>query len=202
MKLLIGVPTAGRVRTETFTGLYQLRIPKKIKTHTLEFTDGYGVAQARNIIAAKALQGGHDYALFVDSDIILPPDALEQLLAQKTDIAAGWYPCLFHDGTQDHSWVKYDAAANAYVCRWAGYGNLEPRAVIDIDACGFGCVLVKTSVFKRLPYPYFKYVEYPNGAVLAEDLYFCDLVRRVLPDVRIRGLRAVKCGHVKQQILL
>ena len=201
MNILIGVPTFENVSVETFTSIYNLIFPQEIEKHELFFAKGYGAAQSRNIIAKYAIQNEYDYILYVDSDIVLPPDALIKLLEQNTDITTGWYTCVFPDGSKNHSWVKFDEETKQYICKFEEYGNPDPNAVMDVDACGFGCVLVKTNIFRQLQYPYFTYLEYSDGTVFAEDIYFCHLVRCTLPDIKIRGIRSVKCGHIKRQIL-
>ena len=198
MKVLTGIPAYRSCATDTFQAVYNLRIPPKVKKHELVFSKGYGVAQNRNKIANYAIENKFDYILFIDSDIIVPPDALEKLLNQKTDIATGWYNCVTPEGKIVHSWMLFDAQNNKYVTRESALNIEMPTPVEDVPAMGFGCVLLKTSLLKQLPYPYFVYLENANGGVLSEDIYFCNLIRERLPEVKIKGVPAVKCLHIKE----
>ena len=70
----------------------------------------------------------------------------------------------------------------------------------EVHGCGMGIVLVRTSVFPRLKYPWFSWVNYQGAArnVLGEDLFFCEELRKAgIPryvDAR------VGCGHMFRRI--
>ena len=78
MKILVAVPTFENITAETFKSIYDL----DAHGHELsfEYVKGYDCARARNDIGKKTIEGGYDYVLMVDSDIILPKDALKNLL--------------------------------------------------------------------------------------------------------------------------
>jgi len=166
-----------------------MRVPGEVDMH-IEFFTGYGCAQARNKAACRAIDGGYDAVLFLDSDQMIPIDTLEKLLACNTDISAGWAMQAVLDNRTNIS--KYDQGRMYYefILR-----NELPAGVISVDAVGFACVLIKTSVLRKLPYPYFRYVEYPTRDVLSEDLYFCNTAKEhgfgILCDT------SLKLGHVK-----
>jgi hypothetical protein len=69
MKVLIAVPTFETIAPECFKAIYELQGDDL----TFDFVRGYDCAKARNEIAKKALNGGFDYVLMVDSDIVIPP---------------------------------------------------------------------------------------------------------------------------------
>ena len=52
---------------------------------------GQDTAEARNSMTKTALDNGADYLLWVDADMIFPPDALVRLLNRNVDIAGTEY---------------------------------------------------------------------------------------------------------------
>jgi len=72
--------------------------------------------------------------------------------------------------------------------------------VIEIKGGGLGCALIKADVFRKIgPNRWFQYIEYPNGSVLSEDLFFCHNARTVY-GLKIFAHTAVRCGHVSKYV--
>ena len=147
---------------------------------------------ARNKLAQEALDYGMDYVLMVDSDIILPSSTLVHMLEQPVDICLGVYP------------RKNTATGQTEIFKKGFYNftdknnlnasEIEEPGRLDIKGGGLGCALINTEVFRKIPYPWFKYVQYDTGDVLSEDNYFCciaaDAGFSIQADTRIR------CGHL------
>jgi len=71
---------------------------------------------------------------------------------------------------------------------------------VKIKGGGFGCALVKTSVFSKLGDGcWFKYVEYSPASVLSEDNYFCCMASNAGFDIWYHP--QVRCGHVSKVVL-
>ena len=89
MKILIAVPTFENIYPDTFKSIYDLDSGE----HEIEFdfVRGYDVATARNKIAQEAIDKDVDYVLMVDNDVILPKDALINLLDDPKDVCLGYY---------------------------------------------------------------------------------------------------------------
>lgn len=189
MKILIAVPTYETILPETFKSIYGLEADDY--DVAFDFVKGYDCAKARNAIARKAVDGGYDYVLFVDSDIILPPDTLRLFLENPVNICFGVYP---HKNCKDKKAELFKLGTDNYELRYSYLELKESR--IKVKGAGFGCALIKTEVFKKLPYPWFQYVSYQNGTFLSEDLYFCNEARKhkmdIWADTRIR------CGHLSR----
>ena len=83
MKILIAVPTFESIFPDTFKGIYDL----DTTGHEVdfEFVRGYDCAKARNMIAGMAIDKGMDYVLMVDNDIVMPKDALQNLIEGQKD---------------------------------------------------------------------------------------------------------------------
>jgi len=190
MSVLIAVPTYETIAPECFRAIYAL----KGDDISFDFVKGYDCAKARNDIARKALSGGYEYVLMIDSDIVVPDNALSLLMEHSPDICFGVYPRkntdkgeteLFKEGTFDFK--------NRYT--FAELDEMDDR--IKVKGGGFGCALVKTDVFNNLDYPWFNYFSYENDTYLSEDLAFCMIAQiryRLEADTRVR------CGHIGRQI--
>jgi hypothetical protein len=62
---------------------------------------------------------------------------------------------------------------------------------IPVDAVGFSCCLIKTSLLKSLNKPYFI-----TGVSNTEDIYFCMKARDKYPDLQIVADTSIACGHI------
>ena len=191
MKVLIAVPTFENILPETFKSIYGLHTPDGVVTQ-FDFVKGYDCAKARTEIAKEAVKYGFDYVLMVDSDVIIPPDTLDYMLTDPVDICLGVYPRkntttgqteIFKLGCRDFT-DKNNLNISEIV---------EPGR-IDIKGGGLGCALIKTSVFSKLPRPWFHYVVYNNDTCLSEDNFFCD--RAAGKGFRIQADTRVRCSHL------
>src|SRR5579872_3430273 len=120
-------------------------------------------AENRNHIARAALEAQADYLLFLDSDMIFPADTLALLLAHGKDIAGGTYVKRVPPHTV--LGVPLDGAPNTYA-----------SGCVEVKGIPTGCMLIKTSVLKTLPEPWF--MEPPievegRKELMGEDYFFC-----------------------------
>lgn len=198
-KLLIGIPTSGHIEPEVFKAIYELNTSMFYRTD-FNFTLGYCVDRARNELAKKAIEGKYDYILMIDSDVVVPRDTLEIFFKQNPpDVLLGIYP---RKGQKRKAEIFSFNADSYSAANQFGFNELEQlrdfhHAVrVRVKAGGLGCALIKTSVFEKLEYPYFRYVLYPDGNVLSEDLYFCNNVRD--HGGEISASTEVWCGHIKK----
>jgi len=145
----------------------------------IRYVAGYGCHHARNKIACMAIDEGFDEVLYVDADQIVPKDTLQKLLAVQSPIRAGWSMMAVADQRTNVS--VYDPQKRHY--DFILKNDLPKDKLIKVDALGFAAILIKTEVFGKMTYPYFKYVEYGNRTTLSEDLYFCDVARKKNIDV-------------------
>ncbi len=186
-KILIAIPTNKYVETETFKSIYDLIIPEGYSTQ-LEFFYGYQIDQVRNLIAEWGKH--YDYLFCVDSDIILPNDCLVKFLKADKDIISGLY---IQRKLGEHTLELYAKTK-------AGFRNIQideiiNYGIVNIGACGFGCVLINSNVLRKMDYPHFVYKSALDHAhTFSEDVYFCqkatDLGFTVWAD------ESVKCPHI------
>lgn len=185
--ILIAVPTNKYIEPETMKSIYDLTIPPGYRTQ-FEFFYGYQIDQIRNLIADWAKH--FDYLFSVDSDIILPKDTLVNLLNADKDIISGLY---IQRKPGQHILEIYQDNAHGGVEN-IPFRAIENMNVIQVAACGFGCVLIKGEVFRKMEYPHFLYTSaLDHSHTISEDVYFCKKARQlgftIWADVRIQ------CGH-------
>ena len=189
MKIFVAVPTFENILPECFRGIY--RMDTGDHDVTFDFVKGYDCAKARNDIAKRTLNDGYSHVLMIDSDIVVPANALLDMLEHPADIVLGCYP---HKNTKKHEVELFKLGQPDFVERFK-YDELPvdfPR--LSVKGGGMGCALVQADVFMRLPFPWFKYVIYNSGSVLSEDLYFCNEARKA--GMKVQGDMRVKCGHM------
>ena len=202
MKIFIAVPTTpfGGIHPECFKSIYGL--DPCGNWLVFDYVSGYDCAAARNAIARQAMAEQSDYVLMVDSDTVLPGDALRLMLEYPVDVVAG---CCPHRPASN----VYDGRVNATKLGERDYtdfytaddlADLRSRGVArePIHGCGFGATLVRTELFKRLPWPWFSWTEYPDGNCLSEDLSFCERCHGAGVPVFLDP--RVVCGHVMRKI--
>lgn len=196
MKILIAIPTFENIYPEVFKAIYDL--DKCGHDVSFEYVKGYDCAKARNVISDKAIECGYDYVMMVDSDAIIPTDALKHMLEGDAEMVLGCVPKKVKRG-ETVLFASKDNLKGKGFHTPIPYSQLQGTERIDLKGGGFGCALISTKVFSALKYPYFKYVVYESKAALSEDLYFCREVRNV--GFRIEADPRVKCGHIAKKVL-
>ena len=200
MKLMIAVPTFETIYPDTFKCIWDLEIPEGVEAD-FEFFRGYDCARARNKIAEKVIEKNYDYVLMIDNDMIIPKDALIKLMEDPQDVVVGYYA--------HRAGNKFDGRTNMcklgeinYTQQYTGQELKDIRESgqnrLQVHGGGLGCALIKVSAFKEMPYPYFDWVNYGNGYVLSEDLYFAEQCKEI--DLPIWCDTRVECGHIFRQI--
>ena len=210
MRILIAVPTFESIYPDTFKSIYDL----DVSGHDclFEFVRGYDCATARNRIAQKALDLGVDYVLSVDNDVVLPHDALKNLLHDQKQVCLGFYAHRDTDNIYrgrtcicklfDDKGVKYFnyPLESEYTAQELAELKDKGQYKVRIHGGGMGCSLIATSVFNTLAYPWYDWVNYKNGhrGMLSEDLYFCEGCRKT--GIPIYTDTRVNCGHLLRHV--
>ena len=188
-KILISVPTFENILPDTFKSIYGLQRPEGFYT-LFNFVRGYSCARARNLIAREAMEGGYDYVLMVDSDMILPSNALVSMLKDDVDLCLGCYP---RKNTRDGIFELFKTGQKDFVATYKYDELCACKGKIDVKGGGFGCALIRVDAMRALAKPLFKYVEYDSGDVLSEDNYFCSQMTRA--GFKVQADTDVMCGH-------
>jgi GT2 family glycosyltransferase len=156
-RILIAIPNAGFIEPETFVSIYNMEKVPNIETELRVFY-GYLIDDVRNKIVDTAINEKFDGILFVDSDMKLPKDTLLKMVAHNKDIVSGIYIRKLDDEKIIEIFLRNnDLNATKPIKRITERDLASNSNLIEIAACGFGCVLVKMHVFTKIGYPYFKF---------------------------------------------
>lgn len=186
MKILIAVPTFENIQPEVFKAIYELKSEHELH---FDFVKGYDCATARNNIAKITLANGYDYVLMVDSDTLIPPDALNLMLDPPVDIVLGVCP---RKNTKDGKSAIIKLGSQSYHDSY--YYSELPENRIQVKGGGFACALIKASVFSQIDFPFFQYVNNADYSTLSEDYYFCQQAAMYGIDIWMDP--RVRCGHL------
>jgi hypothetical protein len=154
----------------------------------LYFTDGLFYDVARNTLVADVLAspGGATHVLWLDSDMVVPIDALERLLAADQPIAGG----LYHTKRGDLRPTVF-----ALDPLRAFEGRLE--GTTRVGGFGLGCALVRTSVYEEMAAVFGdrRWHVLAHGA--GEDVWFFQRCKKMGIEAWVDT--TVRCGHVRDQ---
>lgn len=201
-KILIGVPSIDMVYPQSDDSIMNL------DTDGLDTvfhrSIGYGIAQNRNKLADYALTKNCTHILYIDNDVVIPKDALKNLLEHDREAVFGYYARRSKKGIYEGQVSVYKTGESSYTKKFLDTELRDLREsgeyLVRIHGGGMGCALIKTSVLKNMDFPYFRYIEYsgPRRNVLGEDLYFCNQLKDngipIYVDTR------VGCGHIFRYI--
>ncbi|HEX3705785.1 MAG TPA: hypothetical protein VHV76_04065 [Mycobacteriales bacterium] len=187
VRVALAMPLFEAVSPLAITSLIGL-IQKTVQSGQVQglfFSNGLYLDVARNTLVREVLDSpvGFTHILWVDSDMTVPPDALDRLLSADRRIVGG----LYH--------TKTSGAAPAVF-------TLDPVALMDepfdgltrVDGFGLGCALVQRSVFEDMAAAYgderWHEVRNPHG----DDLFFFVRCKEMGIPAWLDG--ALRCGHV------
>ena len=193
-KILIAVPCMDEVpalfahslATLTSYGVEDAQISIRFNLGSLIYT-------SRDQLAVQAVQDEADLVMWFDSDMVFPPDTLIRMLKHIDDghdIVAGVYyrrnppftPTIFR--TME---LKEDGSA----FEWTEYLQV-PEEPFKLDACGFGCLLMRTEVFTSV---YTKFGQmFTPLANCGEDVAFCWRAKQC--GYEILADPTINLGHV------
>jgi hypothetical protein len=161
-RVLISVPESRDVSTAWTTRLTEVIASALGHAQTgIATMPGYSVDVAREALVEQALEGGYDYVFFVDSDTIVPADAIVRLMGRQKDIVAGLYrgrrppfPFILRPlGVTDE-----DAKKTIFMPYW------KPGDLQEVDRVGLGCMLIRTAIFEKMRRPWFFFNRAPSFA--------------------------------------
>jgi hypothetical protein len=138
----------------------------------------------------------YGHILWVDSDMEWEPSDLQMLLDADKDIISGLCPV---DIKGKLGIMTFDSEGYPVIAHALDY--LLEGEPIEVEAAGFGFILVKQGVFEKMPRPWFKSRDYKSRAsayplMHGEDFSWCLSAKEVGFGVWVHPL--VKIKHHKE----
>ena len=195
MKTLIARPTHDNVPVMFIKSFLDLIKPEGT---TYSIIPGTLIHEARNLIAQKAVENGFDAVLWLDSDMIVPPDALVRLAADMEATGADFVTGLYFRRkpptnpviSNDFYWQVNDdgqveTAATSYI-------DYPKNAVFRVNGTGFGCCITSGRLLREMVEKYGSPFTPLMG--VGEDYAFC--YRATMAGYDILCDSRIKCGHI------
>jgi hypothetical protein len=124
-----------------------------IETH-LFFDASTILINQRESLIKQAIEVGSEWVLWLDSDMMFPPSVLMRLLAHNEDLVG----CNYMKRSYPFKTVAFTDTSD-----WENWIPIQySNELVEAEAVGMGCVLMKTSLFKELQKPYFEYTYQPK----------------------------------------
>ena len=174
----------------------------------LHMVKGTYVHSARQELLVAALQGGADYLLFLDSDMRFPKDTLARLLSHKKSMVGTNYA----RRNVPPEYIAIKKSVNIGEDGERQDGELlrtlpDSTGLEEVEALGFGCVLVHKGVFNSMalihdprekgPFWFFEYLpDVPTH--VGEDVYFCRLARKAGTTIYVDHDLSKDIRHIGQ----
>ena len=138
---------------------------KKIKEQGLNVIKGpyfegarERIVHSRNMIREKVLSGGYDYFFSLEQDVIPEKDAIERLIRHNKKIVSGvvynnlpagneikLMPMIYVQHPLDQTGLWYISEK-----------ELRKEQLVEVKACGLGCVLIHRDMIKKIKFRYAK----------------------------------------------
>ena len=197
MKTLVAIPCMDMINTKFFLSVLRLQ---KVGDVEISITESSLIYDARNALAKKAVTEGFDRILWLDSDMVFEPDLMIKLQARLDEghrFVSGLYfkrrtpvePVIYKEcGSYEKDGETIPLAVS--------YTDYPENDVFQIAACGFGCVLMETSLVKQVAETF----GLPFSPILGfgEDLSFCCKVGQLGESMYCDS--SVKLGHVGYKV--
>ena len=204
IKVVVGIPSAGYTQSEAMHSIwlhaYHLG---RFEAENPEFEFHFKICgrmftpMNRERIMESALQIGADYVFMVDDDMVFKQDIFERLYRHKVDVVAA----LAFTRNPPHLPVLYQSRngwdeilhRDFFITEWIK--NYPKNKLVEVDAVGFGCVLIDTKCVKNMKPPYFM-----CSSGTGEDIFFC--LKAGEAGARIFCDTSTKVGHLSNPMII
>lgn len=194
-KILIGVPSQDLVSAQFAQSLAMLQRVPDTDTKVM-FNIGSLVYDSRNTICQAAMHMEADYILWIDSDMVFPPDTLIRLM-KDVDEGRDLVSCLCFYRKYPYNPVGYTklTVEDDEIKEMVKIKGYPENEIIEMDAVGFGMVLMKTDIlFDVAGQAGGHAVWFQPTPWAGEDCAFCVRARRA--GYKLYLDTGIKIGHM------
>ncbi len=153
------------------------------------------LAKSHDKCRTKALDGGYDYLLHLESDIFPPLDVIERLLQHKKPVIG----CLYHIELGADSKLMIQLIEEHGIEHRETY-NLDETDLSFVDgkvkqvfSCGLGCTLIHKSILDKIGFRYEQ-----GSPVHPDSFYFGDLNQN---NINVYVDTSIYCEHKNTSLL-
>lgn len=193
MKTLIAMPMYENVKPETVRGL----LGNIIKDVAFAQEARSLVADARNTLALKAIEGGYDNILWIDADMDIPKGAVEAIIKDAEDHEVVTGICFKRTIPTAPTIVKelyWDRNGSGIITHGTTpYLDYPKDDIFEIAGCGMAFTIMHTDLLERIVK---QFGESPFNQLpqMGEDYSFCWRLQQM--GVKIWCDSRIKIGHV------
>lgn len=185
MKTFIAVPCMDQVAAPF---AHSLATMEKTGECVISMNISSLIYDARNQLAAQAVKAGADYILWLDSDMIVPPDVIPRML-KHMDEGKDFVSAIYFRRRAPFAPVLYSRIDRE---GHADYNDYPEDTVFEIAGAGFGCCMTRVSMLEDIALNFKDWFTPFNN--YGEDLSFC--LRALECGYKIYCDSTIKCGHV------
>lgn len=192
MKTLIAIPCMDTLPVDFVKSLIYMH---KGDNPTVYLKPNSLVYDSRNILSLYAIENNYDNVMWLDSDMVFPPDILQRLESHNMHMVTGLYvrrrdpitPVIFKTLTEPIRNADGKLEKNTHP-----YDDYPKNDFFQVAGCGFGCVLTSTKLLKDV-WDHFgpAFTPFPWAG---EDLSFCYRVNTL--GYQIHCDSTISCGHI------
>lgn len=191
-KIVIGIPHTGTLYTDIVDSLMNLSTSQSKYLINIQMLKSSILYISREYLVLAALQAEADYLMFLDSDQTIDIEGLEKLashLDNGEDIATTlifrkdppFHPCIFSD--------QQLLPNNQISLKFCDIETQDLTKPFYVASSGFGCIMMKMDIFKKMPQPWFLPAPYSG-----EDITFMYKATQI--GYKILCDPTIKVGHL------
>ena len=190
-KLAVLSPTRDQVHSafsKCLIELVKLNTMNGIDTHVV-FDASTVLLTQRERLAMEAQSIGAEYMLWLDSDMVFPPTTAMRLMAHKENIVAANYV---------RRQLPAKGVAYETIGDWQNPLPFEPQdELVEVEGIGMGCMLMKTSILKDIPQPWFEFKWTPkSNDHLGEDMILCQKMTALGHKIKVDTQLSMEMRHL------
>lgn len=156
------------------------------------------IYDSRNLLSLTAIEQNFDYVMWLDSDMVFPPDLIEYMLGTMDILGdVDMLTEVYYMRKPPHSPVLYSVIEEPELKDGQVQKKIQtmtniPDSLFTVEGCGFGCVMTKVSLLKEVwdkfgpaftPYTW-----------ASEDMSFCYRVKQLGKKIWCDSVRTI--GHI------
>ena len=161
--------TQGYIRPELAEAEMRMRLDPRVQT-TVKHLNMKPSENARNYSVKLALDGGFDYFLTVDHDIVPLKNPIDLVMLNLDVVGLACPQWNMSDPSYPLYFVGMDRNAEGYT------EHKDKIGLQEVDAVGSGCLLMSRKVLEAVKEPFLR--KWEDGmAITGLDFYFCEKAR-------------------------